>query len=59
MDGRVESQASLMSQSQYSESTVLNADFTENELFETEEPPFKAPYPTKVGNIKINCLRYM
>ena len=55
MDGRVESQASLMSQSQYSESTVLNADFMENELFETEESPFKAPYPTKVGNIKINC----
>lgn len=45
---RGESQASFASQSQYSESIVLNPDDGEPDLFKTEDTPLKAPYPTKV-----------
>ncbi|KAH3851248.1 hypothetical protein DPMN_093728 [Dreissena polymorpha] len=43
------SAASFASQSQYSESTVLNQDLGEPDLFVPEHSGFiKAPYPTKV-----------
>lgn len=45
---RGESQASFVSQSQYSESTVLNQDLGEPDLFVPEDSAFIAPYPTKV-----------
>lgn len=44
---RGESQASFASQSQYSESTVLNQDFAEPDLFVPEGSAFQVPYPTK------------
>ena len=50
MDVRGGSQASFASQSQYSESTVLNQDFAgEPDLFVPENSAFKVPYPTKVS----------
>ena len=50
-DVRAGSQASYTSQSQYSESIVLNPDDGEPDLFKTEDTPLKVPYPTKVCSL--------
>ena len=52
-DVRGGSQASFVSQSQYSESIVLNPDDAEPDIFKTEDTPLKAPYPTKVRYVII------
>ena len=54
---RGESQASFASQSQYSESIVLNPDDAEPDLFKTEDTPFKAPYPTKVNMFHLRSCK--
>ena len=57
-DVRAGSQASYASQSQYSESIVLNPDDGEPDLFKTEDTPLKGPYPTKV-NIHRNIATFI